>query len=179
MRHENKEEIEKCLDHLRKFGNMLLSYGTLDKCSELKYKIKSDSNYSEEDTWRIIILEKQTFACQLLCNELLEWLKGFLSCHASFRYLFCDIIVSTPASSSTSIFHQILLFDNLWRRNRQAWTELVIASMTKEYKNREVLAINCVRMFPKMVDEFFRDFRHRDKVHKYFFTGLDYLTGIY
>lgn len=80
--------------------------------------------------------------------------QDFLSRHAVFRKLFCEVATQ---NTSYNLNHILLNDFKLWKTARASWHRLLISGMLMEYENKKALAILFTKLYPTLMQDFIRD----------------------
>lgn len=150
-------------------GRAVVKCATFQSCLKLKNDIEKQTLRTTITTkptaLKVAVLHKNAVAYQQFSLQLLSWFQEFLSRHAIFRFIFCEMASqNTPYS-----LRELLLNDcKLWKTARTAWHHLLISGMLMEYENKKTLAV----MFTRQYTRIMIDYIHDDHDHSFSIVSL-------
>lgn len=152
-------------------GRSVVKCAPFADCSKLKIEIEKQALRTAMQTkptaLKVNVLHKNAVAYQQFSLQLLSWFQEFLSRHANFRYLFCEM--SSVQHNTSYNLRNILLNDwKLWKTARTSWHHLLISGMLMEYENKKKLAV----MFTRQYTHIMQDFIHDDHDHSFSVVSL-------
>lgn len=152
-------------------GRAVVKCAQFNECIKLKGDIERQALRTALQTkptaLKVSVLHKNAVAYQQFSLQLLAWFQEFLSRHAAFRFIFCEM--SSSANNITYNLRDILLNDfKLWKTARTSWHHLLISGMLMEYENKRTLAV----MFTKQYTRIMQDFIHDDHDHSFSVVSL-------
>lgn len=152
-------------------GRAVVKCAQFDHCSKLKIDIERQALRTTLQTkataLKVSVLHKNAIAYQSCSLQLLAWFQEFLSRHAGFRFIFCEMASATQNTAYN--LRDILLNDwKLWKTARTGWHHLLISGMLMEYENKKTLAV----MFTRQYTRIMQDFIHDDHDHSFSVVSL-------
>lgn len=136
-------------------GRAVVKCSTFSSCIKLKNEIENQSLRTalapKQTVLKVAVLHKNDVAHQQFSLQLLTWFQEFLTRHAVFRFLFCEILKKSTDYS----LREILMNDSmLWKTARTSWHHLLISGMLMEYDNKKTLAIMFTRQYTRIMQDF-------------------------
>lgn len=142
-------------------GRAVVKCASFQSCIKLKGDIENQSLRSavalKPTVLKVVVLHKNEVAYQQFALQLLGWLQEFLTRHAVFRFLFCEIL----KQSTDYNLREILTNDSrLWKTARTSWHHLLISGMLMEYENKKTLAVMFTRQYTRIMQDFISNDDH-------------------
>lgn len=151
-------------------GRAVVKCSTFASCIKLKNDIENQSLRStvaiKPTVLKVAVLHKNDVAYQQFSLQLLAWFQEFLTRHAVFRFLFCEILKQSTDYS----LREILTNDSmLWKTARTSWHHLLISGMLMEYENKKTLAVMFTRQYTRIMQDFIC---HDDHDHSFSIVSM-------
>lgn len=151
-------------------GRAVVKCSSFQSCIKLKNDIENQSLRStvalKPTVLKVAVLHKNDYAYQQFSLQLLAWFQEFLSRHALFRFLFCEIL----KQGSDYSLREILTNDSmLWKTARTSWHHLLISGMLMEYENKKTLAVMFTRQYTRVMQDFIC---HDDHDHSFSIVSM-------
>lgn len=151
-------------------GRAVVKCSSFQSCIKLKNEIENQTLRStvalKPTILKVAVLHKNDVAYQQFSLQLLSWFQEFLTRHAIFRFLFCEILKQTSDYS----LREILTNDSkLWKTARTSWHHLLIAGMLMEYENKKTLGVMFTRQYTRIMQDFIC---HDDHDHSFSIVSL-------
>ncbi|KAG4075561.1 hypothetical protein HA402_003386 [Bradysia odoriphaga] len=154
----NQKEAVEYVSSIDREGRAVVKCATFQACLKLKQDIEKQTMRTQMITkttaLKVAVLHKKAVAYQQFALQLLSWFQDFLSRHAVFRKLFCEVATQ---QTSYNLNHILLNDFKLWKTARASWHRLLISGMLMEYENKKTLAILFTKLYPSLMQEFIRD----------------------